>query len=211
MPSEFSQQALASLRDTSHFNWTVVPLLVLVFYVYSVEVERRNWNVVFAGLALWGMDWFNEIANSLVFHFTGYAPLWAAPADSAFLILIGLNIEICLMFAVMGIMAAKMLPPDPDTRILGFPNRWFLAVTFSILAVVVELFLNAVDALTWDYAWWSARFPLLIVIFGYLTFFVVAFWVHDMKTIRAKAQTVGTIFAFDAACLVLFGPVLGWI
>jgi len=211
MPSDFARQALANLRDTGNFNWTVIPILVLVIYVYAVEIERRNWNVLFAGLALWGMDWFNEIANALVFHLTGYAPLWAAPADSAYLILIGLNIEICLMFAVMGVLAAKTLPPDPRMRILGVPNRWLLAVVFSVLAVIVEIFLNAVDALTWDYAWWSARFPFLIVVFGYLTFFVVAFWVHDMKTVREKARTVGAIYASDALCLVVFGPVLGWI
>jgi len=211
MPSEFTQQGLANLRDGSHFNWMVVPILVLVFYVYSVEVERRNWNVLFAGLAFWGMDWFNEIWNSLVLHFTGYAPVWAAPADSAFLILIGLNIEISMMFAYMGIMGAKMLPRDPASRILGLPNRVFLAVTLSIACVVVEIFLNAVNALTWDYWWWSARCPFLIVIFGYLHFFLVAYWVHDMRDVRRQARTVGAIYTFDAGCLVLFGPVLGWL
>jgi hypothetical protein len=211
MPSPFAAQALANLRDGTNFNWTVIPIFVLVLYVYAVEVERRNWSVLFAGLALWGVDWFNEIWNALVFHVTGYAPVWAAPADSAYLILIGLNVEISMMFAFMGILAAKTLPRDPRRTIAGVPNRWFLAVLLSILCVIVEVALNAVDALTWDYWWWSARCPYLIVIFGYLTFFVVAFWVHDMKTVRSKAVTVGAIFAFDAACLVLFGPILGWI
>lgn len=211
MPSPFAQQALDNLRDGSAFNWSVIPILVLVFYIYAVEVERRNWNVFFAGLAFWGMDWFNEIWNALVFHVSGWAPVWAAPADSAYLILIGLNIEISMMFAYMGIMGAKMLPQDRDLRILGVPNRLFIAATLSIACVVVELFLNAVDALTWDYWWWSARSPIPIVLFGYLHFFVVAYWVHDMPTVRQKAITVAAIYAFDVACLVLFGPVLGWI
>jgi hypothetical protein len=211
MPTEFAQEALQHLRDGSLFNWTVIPMFVLVIYIYSVEVERRNWNVLFAGLALWGMDWFNEIWNSLVFHFTQYAPVWAAPGDTAFLILIGLNIEISMMFAFLGIVAAKMLLPDPNARILGVPNRWFLAIALSIFCVIVEIFLNAVDALTWDYWWWSARWPFLIVIFGYLHFFVVAFWVHDMKTLRSKALTVGSIYAFDVVSLVLFGVILGWL
>jgi hypothetical protein len=211
MPSEFAARALEKLRDGSHFDWSVVPILVLVVYVYAVEVERRNWNVFFAGLALWGVDWFNEIWNGLVFHFTQYAPMWAAPGDSAFLILIGLNVEICLMFAVLGVAAAKMLPADRHRKIIGIPNRFFMAVTLSAVAVVIELFLNAVDALTWDYWWWSARSPLPILVFGYLHFFVVAFWVHDMKTLRAKAVTVASIFAFDASGLIVFGGVLGWI
>lgn len=211
MPTQFATEAMRNLRDTSHFEWYVIPILVLVFYIYSVEVERRNWNVLFAGLAFWGMDWFNEIWNALVFHFTNYAPVWAAPGDTAYLILIGLNIEISLMFAFMGVMAAKSLPRDRSMRILGIPNRWFMGIAFSALCVIVELFLNAVDALTWDYAWWSARSPLPILVFGYLTFFVVAFWVHDMPTVRQKARTVAAIYAFDIACLLGFGPILGWI
>ena len=211
MPTEFAAQALARLRDGSHFEWYVVPILVLVFYVYSVEVERRNWNVLFAGLAFWGMDWFNEIANGLVFHFTGRAPLWATPGDSAYVILIGLNIEICLMFAFMGVYAAKLLPADRSLRILGVPNRWLIAAVNSAACVVVEIFLNSVNALTWDWSWWSARSPIPIFLFGYLTFFLVAYWVHDMERVRSKAVAVGAIFAFDAACLGVFGGALGWI
>jgi hypothetical protein len=157
------------------------------------------------------MDWFNEIWNSLVLHFTQYAPLWAAPGKTAFLILVGLNIEICLMFAMLGVVGAKLLPRDRHAKILGLPNRLFLAICLSVAAVVVEIFLNAAGALTWDYAWWSARSPIPIVIAGYLHFFVVAFWVHDMQSIRSKQITVGAIYAFNVVCLVLFGVVLGWI
>ena len=57
----------------------------LVVYIYAVEVERKNWNLFFAGLAFWGMDWFNEIWNGLVFHFNGYAPVWGAPGKTAYL------------------------------------------------------------------------------------------------------------------------------
>jgi hypothetical protein len=45
---------------------------VLVDYVYAVEVERKNWGLFFAGLAFWGMDWFIEIWNGLVFYFTAF-------------------------------------------------------------------------------------------------------------------------------------------
>jgi hypothetical protein len=189
----------------------VIPLLAFVLYVYAVEVERRNWNLVFAGLALWAMDWFNEIWNALVLHATGHAPVWGAPADTAFLILAGLNIEICFMFAIAGIVVGKLLPKDPALRILGLPNRFVVALAASTFCVIVELFLNAVGALTWDYWWWSMRMPWLIVVFGYFTFFAVAFWVHDMPTIRQKVAVVGALYAFDAVCLVLFAGVLGWI
>ncbi|NTV81462.1 MAG: hypothetical protein HGA24_08580 [Candidatus Aminicenantes bacterium] len=174
-------------------------------------MAERRWNLVLAGLAFWGMDWFNEIWNGLVFHFTGYAPVWGAPGKTAYLILIGLNIEIMFMFAVSGIIWSKMLPPDRKTRILGLPNRWFIAVAGAIFCVFVEVLLNAVGALTWDYAWWSRSAPWLIFLFGYLTFFVVAFWVHDIKTVKGKLAVVGTIWAIVVAALLLFIPVLGWI
>lgn len=211
MPTDAAQRALTILRDGSQFQWYVIPFLMLVLYIYAVEIERRNWNLVFAGLALWGVDWFNEIWNGLVFHFTQYAPVWGAPGRTAYLILIGLNIEICFMFACAGIVVAKTLPADKNMKILGLPNRWVLAVCASAFCVFVEFFLNAVGALTWDYWWWNMRAPLLILIFGYLTFFVVSFWVHDMPTVRRKAQTVAAIFAFDAVCLIVFAGVLKWI
>ncbi len=211
MPTEYATQALSNLRDGSLFNWTVIPLFVLVLYVYSVEIERRNWNVLFGGLAFWGMDWFNEIWNSLVFHFSGYAPMWCAPADTAFLILIGLNIEICFMFAVLGIVATKTLPADRNMKVAGLPNRWFAAIAGSILAVIVEIALNAVNALTWEWSWWSMTSPWPIFLVGYIPFLLTAFWVHDMPSVRRKATTVGCILGFDALCLVVFGPILGWI
>jgi hypothetical protein len=209
--TESAAQALAILRDGRQFQWYVIPLLAFAFYIYNVEVEKRNWNLVLAGLAFWGMDWFNEIWNALVMHFTGYAPVWGAPGKTAYLILIGLNIEIMFMFAVAGIVWGKMLLPDKKTKILGLPNRWFVAIAGSAFCVFVEYLLNGVGALTWDYPWWNRSAPWLIFLIGYLTFFVVAFWVHDMKTLKAKLITVGMIWAVVIASLVLFIPILHWI
>jgi hypothetical protein len=211
MPTESAAQTLSILRDGSLFQWYVIPLFALVVYVYASEVERRNWSLVFAGLAFWGMDWFNEIWNSLVFHFTQYAPVWGAPGKTAYLILIGLNIEICFMFAIAGITFAKMLPPDRKVRILGLPNRLFIAVTGAAFCVFVEVLLNAVGALTWDYPWWSAGAPWLIFVFGYLTFFLVSFWVFDMPTIRKKMAVLGVIYGVDILALLVFGLGLRWI
>jgi hypothetical protein len=211
MPTESALEAVRILRDGSLFQWYIIPLFALVVYVYSVEIERRNWDLVFAGLAFWGMDWFNEIWNSLVFHFTNHAPVWGAPGKTAFLILIGLNVEIMFMFAIAGIVFGKMLPPDPKTRILGVPNRLFLAIANSAFCVIVEIWLNSVGALTWDYSWWDASSPLPILLFGYLHFFLVSYWVHDMKTVRSKVLTVAVIFGVDAVAAILFGGILGWI
>jgi len=168
--------------------------------------------VVFAGLALWGADWFNEIWNALFFHFSQYAPVWGAPGgDTAYLILIGLNIEITFMFAILGIATTIILPADPKTKILGMPNRCFYAILFTTISVIIEIVLNALNALTWEYCWWSAKFPILLWVFGYFWFYAIAYWVHDMKTIKAKAITVGTLFGIDIICLIVFIGVLGWI
>ena len=96
-PTESSLQALAILRDSSQFSWYVIPLMLIVFYIYGQEADKGNWSRILAGLAFWGMDWFNEIWNSLVFHFTQYAPVWGAPADTAYLIFIGIVATMALV------------------------------------------------------------------------------------------------------------------
>ena len=208
---ESTKQILSVLRNGSHFQWYVIPLLAFVFYVYAIEVEKRNWNLVLAGLAFWGMDWFNEIWNGLVLHFTNYAPVWGTPGRSAFVILAGLNIEIMFMFAVAGIIWTKLLLPDKKARILGIPNRWFVAIAGSAFSVFVEYLLNAANALTWEYSWWNRGAPWLIFLFGYLTFFIVAFWVYDMESFKKKLWTVSGLWGFDILCLIFFVGILKWI
>ncbi|MEW5785953.1 MAG: hypothetical protein AB1767_12915 [Bacillota bacterium] len=209
--ADSAMRALSILRDPAQFQWYVVPILVIVIFIYYNEIGKGNWSVVLAGLALWGMDWFNEIVNSIIFHLNGFAPLWGAPADTAYLILVGLNIEISMMFAILGIAAVKLLPADRSLKILGMPNRLFYALLNSVIAVGVEIVLNLAGALTWEFPFWSARFPLLIILFGYLHFFVVAYWVFDMDTLKKKFTAVGTIFAVDIALLLIFGVGLGWL
>lgn len=207
--TDHARAAAALLRDSGQFKWYVIPLLLVVIYVYATEVERRNWNVFFAGLALWGMDWFNEIWNSLVFHSTGRAPVWGTSGPTAYQILIGLNIEICFMFAIMGVAAAKMLPPK-ETRILGLPNRPVLIAVNSAAAVGVEVLLNKAGVLTWDWSWWHAGVPYLIWLLGYVPFFIACFWVYDLPAVRSKALAVGAILGIDALGLIVFGA-LGWL
>lgn len=209
--SSSTLQALSILRDGSHFQWYVIPLLSFVFYVYTVEAEKRNWNLILAGLAFWGMDWFNEIVNGLVLRFTGYAPIWGEPGSTAYLILVGLNIETAFMFAVAGIIWTKMLLPNKADKILGIPNRWAVAIGGSAFSVLVEYFLNSAHALTWDWPWWNRGAPWLIFLFGYLTFFIVAFWVYDMDSMKKKLQTVGALWGFNIVCLIVFAGILKWI
>ena len=154
--------------------------------------------------------WINEIINSLILHFTEFAPLWCAPGKTAYLILVGLNIEIAFMFSISGIVWAKMRPKDKKLKILGINNRIFITIAGSIFSVIIEIFLNMADMLTWEYSWWNISTPWLIIIFGYMTFFVVAFWVYDMKTMKQKITTVGVIYTVVLLSVIVFGS-LGWI
>jgi hypothetical protein len=207
----FTREAQQLLRAPGHFNWSTVTLLGLVVYVYAVEVERSNWNAVLAGAAFWLMDWVNEIANALVLHFNGHAPLWTVTGSTSYLILIGLTIEISLLFAISGVVFAKLLPADRDARILGVNNRWALAIGLSTFSVGVEVLLREVGVFHWAYWWWNlASFPVIVVL-GYLTFFAVAFWVHDMRERARQLRIVGTLAAIDVIGLLVFGVVLGWI
>jgi hypothetical protein len=75
----------------------------------------------------------------------------------------------------------------------------------------VEYLLNSVGALTWEYPWWNRGAPYLIFLFGYLTFFIVAFWVYDMPKMRQKLITVAVIWTVDIVALIVFLGLLKWI
>ena len=68
-----------------------------------------------------------------------------------------------------------------------------------------------IDALTWEWPWWDATAPWLIFLLGYLWFFLVAFWVHDMNDIRRQARAVGVLWSIAALGVLIFGLWLGWL
>ena len=212
MITESALQAQSLLRDTSQFTWHIIPMFLVVLYVYFQEIDKKNWNRVLAALAFFGMDLFNEIVNGIIFHTSSFAPLWAAPGnDTALLLLIGLNIEISTMFAITGIVATLALPINKHHKILGINNRLFLACCFAGASVVIEILLNAIGALTWEWSFWSAQSPLLIFIFGYLTFYLVCYWVYDMSSRKQQLLTLATIYSINIAGLAIFGWGLGWL
>lgn len=204
-------QAQALLRHPEHFQWYVIPLLLMVLYAYTEQAAARRWSVVLGGLAFWLMDWVNEIWNGLLFHFSGFAPAWGTPGNSAYVILIGLNIEISLMFAIMGLLAVRLLPPQRQLKILGINNRWLFASVSSVLCVLVELWLNHIGALTWEWRGWNAGAPFLIWLIGYMPFYLVAYWVHDLPSLRRQLATVGALAGSVLLGLGVFSGVLGWI
>jgi hypothetical protein len=209
--TEATREAERLVRDPSLFKWYAVALLALVIYAYANEVERGRLDVVAAGLAIWLADWFNEIVNALVLQASGTAPLWASTGPTAYQFLVGLNVEISFMFALAGIVYVKLLPADRSVRILGLPNRLAVALGLSLVSVAVELFLHASGTFHWHYWWWNTPFVPLIVVFGYLWFYLYAAWVYDAPSARARWRRIGGLAALDLAMGLLFGPALGWL
>src|SRR5512141_2605980 len=115
---EVTAQAPAILRQGGNFQWYVIPLLALVVYIYANEAGQKNWKGIAAGLALYMTHWFFEILNALIQHFSGHA-LWTVPTGTAFLLLVGVGVELSLMFAAAGLILSKLLPADPHLKLLG--------------------------------------------------------------------------------------------
>jgi hypothetical protein len=199
------------IRDPSQFKWYAVALLAFVIYAYANEVERGRFDIIAAGLAVWLADWFNEIINALVLQASDRAPLWATTGPTAYQFLIGLNVEISFMFALAGIVYVKLLPRDRSVRILGMPNRLAVALGLSIVSVAVELFLHASGTFHWHYWWWNTPFVPLIVIFGYLWFYLFAAWVYDAPTSHRRWTRVGGLAIIDVLMGLIFGVGFGWL
>jgi cytochrome c biogenesis protein CcdA len=199
------------VRDSSQFKWYAVALLAFVIYAYANEVERGRYDIIAAGLAIWFADWFNEIVNALVLQASDRAPLWATTGPTAYQFLVGLNVEISFMFALAGIVYVKLLPADRTVRILRMPNRFAVALGLSIVSVAVELFLHASGTFHWHWWWWNVASAPVIVVFGYLWFYLFAAWVYDAPTQRARWTRVGGLAAIDVAMGLVFGVGFGWL
>jgi len=208
--TNFTLEALKQTRHAHVFQWYAIPLLAFVVYVYAVEVERERWDIVAAGLAIWFADILNEIINALVLHASHTAALWTETGRTAYQFTVGLNVESMLMFAIAGIVFAKTLPADRGMKILRLPNRFVLALGLSVVSVAVEVFLHAAGVFHWHYWWWGLDSLPIIVIFGYLWFYFYAAWAFDAKGAR-RWWIVGGLGAIDAAAILVFGVILGWL
>jgi hypothetical protein len=203
---EATAMALSILRSGDPFQWYVITLLALTLYVYLNEVSKKNWRGIAAGLSLYMVHWFVEIVNALIQHYTGHA-LWTVPAGTAFLILVGVGIEISLMFSIAGLVVSKILPEDPNLKILGVNNRVLFAVGNAAFASILEIFLVKTPTFVWVWPWWGA-FPVFITV--YIPFFLAAFYAYDWPP-KKQIAFIGGLFALNATGLAVFAGILKWI
>lgn len=199
--TEATVQALKGLRDLSELKWYIVPLLLVVLYIYSQEItkarETRNWNPIFAALTVMGLDFFNETWNGWVMALTGRSAVWTTPGPTALRVFVGWNIEIIFMFSLLGFVYYYLMSKNQDKKIFGLNEKWFFAIISTVLCVFVECILNLGGLLVWEYPWWKLSFGgiWLILAIGYFYFFAGAAIVISLKNNRQKSLVVSCIYA----------------
>ena len=199
--TEATLQALNGLRDLTMIKWYIIPIMAIVFYIYTKEIklakQNGNWDAVFSGAAIFGVDFFNESWNGWILHFTQRSAFWTTPGDTALRTMVGWNIEIMFMFTLLGIIFYNTLTENKKVKILGIPEMWFWAIGYAIFCVFVECLLNIGGHLVWEYPCWylSLKGIPLIFLIGYFHFFCAAIWVITRKTMKAKISILVFIYA----------------
>lgn len=198
------------VRSTENFNWTFIFILAVVFYVYWTEFHNKNYDMIFAGLALYGVHWLYEIGNAIIAHFAGY-PLWSVSNESTtFILLIGVCWELSMMFSIAGMISLKMLPEDRSTRYFakngkkGIDCRLAGAISMALLFALVESFLAATSnhSFIWVYKWWGV---LPVFITTYIPFFLASNYVPDMEPAKRKSFLI-IVWSLVAVLLVTLIP-----
>ena len=198
------------VRSTDNFNWTFIFILAVVFYVYWSEMHKKNYDMIYAGLALYGVHWLYEIGNAVIGHVTGY-PLWSVSNESTtFILLIGVCWELSMMFSLAGIISLKMLPEDRSTRYFakdgkrGIDCKLAGALSMALLFALFESFLAGTSnhSFIWVYKWWGV---LPVFITTYVPFFLAANYVPDMAPAKRKRFLI-VEWAAVAVLLVILIP-----
>ena len=191
------------VRSTENFNWTFIFILSVVFYVYWSEAQKKNYKVIVAGFALYGVHWLYEIANALIAHFFGY-PLWTVSnASTTFILLIGVCWELSMMFSLAGIISFKMLPEERTFR-----NKLLGALSMALLFALFESFLAGTSnhSFIWVYKWWGV---LPVFVTTYIPFFLASNFVPDWSP-KAQKTFLISVWSLVALSLLIFIP-LGFI
>ena len=194
------------VRSTENFNWTFIFILAVVFYVYWSELHKKNYEAVFAGLALYGVHWIYEITNAIIGHASGY-PLWSVSNDSTtFILLIGVSWELSMMFSLAGIISYKMMPKDRTKRYFTFGGKWkgidcrlVVAIEMSLLFALFESFLAGTTnhSFMWVYPWWGV---LPVFITTYIPFFLASNYINDFKP---KVKKIALIALWGLVAILL--------
>ncbi|MBR6309303.1 MAG: hypothetical protein IKR39_11935 [Lachnospiraceae bacterium] len=211
--SELSKSLVDAIkvRDTGNFNWTFIFILAVVFYIYWTNIQKKNYDVLYAGVALYGVHWLYEICNAIIGHFAGY-PLWSVSNESTtFILLVGVCWELSMMFSIAGMISFKMLPEDRNKRYFtkggkkGISCKLVGAIEMALLFALVESFLAATSnhSFIWVYKWWGV---LPVFITTYVPFFLASNYVPDMEP-RKRNRFLICLWSLVAILLVVLIPI----
>ena len=198
------------VRSTENFNWTFIFILAVVFYVYWSEIHKKNYEAIYAGLALYGVHWLYEIANAIIGYVFGY-PLWSVSNQSTtFILLVGVCWELSMMFSLAGIISFKMMPQDRSKRYFakngrkGISCKLMVALEMALLFALVESFLAGTSnhSFIWVYKWWGV-IPVFIT--TYIPFFLASNYVPDMEP-KKRTRFLCIEWGLVALLLVILIP-----
>ena len=198
------------VRSTENFNWTFIFILAVVFYVYWTEYNKKNYEAIYAGFALYGVHWLYEIGNAVIAHVFGY-PLWSVSnASTTFILLIGVCWELSMMFSLAGIISFKMLPHDRSRRYFagngrrGISCKLVGALEMALLFALFESFLAGTSnhSFIWVYKWWGV---LPVFVTTYIPFFLASNYVPDMEPKKRTAFLL-SVWGLVALLLIILIP-----
>ena len=198
------------VRSTENFNWTFIFILAVVFYIYWSNLHKKRYDVIYAGIALYGVHWLYEIANAVIARIFRY-PLWAVSNQSTtFVLLIGVSWELSMMFSIAGMISLKMLPEDRTKHYFATEKRKGIscklvgAISMALLFALVESFLAGTsnNSFIWVYKWWGV---LPVFITTYIPFFLASNYVPDMKPKTRKIFLI-SLWSLVALLLVILIP-----
>ena len=185
------------------FQWHIVTLLACVVYIYGRIAADSNWKLLLMCFAYWAIETIFEQLNALVYYFTKKAPLWCTPGhNSAYVIYIGLNIEITFMFGIAAAVCGLTLPANHADTFLWLPLNVWIPLGIGVFCLFVETLLNKMDALTWYWPIWNRKM-LLFCLIGYSGAFILFVQVY----LRASMLAAGILCAV-AVCTVTLAHIV---
>jgi predicted Co/Zn/Cd cation transporter (cation efflux family) len=178
--------------------------------IYFSKMKKGSYKGIAAGLSLYMIHWFVEIINAIIQHLSCHA-LWTVPTGTAYLIFVGVGIELSLMFSIAGLAVSKLLPDDPKEKMFsigrfGVPKPLAIGIGNAALASIIEIFLIYTPTFVWVWEWWNA---FTVFIFVYIPFFVVACYAYYWEP-KKQRNVIGIMALINAILIIVFGT-LGWI
>ncbi|MEG1705891.1 MAG: hypothetical protein RR086_00360 [Clostridia bacterium] len=108
------------------------------------------------------------------------------------------------MYYKANVRRGNLTQEQRKTKTKAILGRVLPALIGALLAVVIEIILNACGVLTWEKPWWQPNFPFILYIIGYCPFFFAAYVVHDLPR-KWQIITLGIIASVVIILLVVAG------